>query len=137
MSTSYLPSTDTKHYIVLKNQVIELTKGSDGLWRDADGGVYAYADAGSSVDDKSRCGVGIFSLPESSYLTPACAIHDYQYSSPAYQAFHTRQEADRALRRNIKTIVGSPYNPVYLLGQLFKSVVDTLGSQYWDNKNTR
>lgn len=135
MSATYLPPGLTKHFIVFRGEVIELSKGPDGLWRDIDGSVYAYAEQGSSTDKEIRCGVGIFSLSKEHPLTPACAIHDYQFSCPAYQAFHTFDEANRQLRRNIKYIGKGKWYGV--LAQPFKTIVDIFGSQFWDNKKTR
>lgn len=133
--TVYLPSGISKHYINFKGQTIELTKCSDGLWRNVDGDIFAYAEQGSSSDKEIRCGVGIFSLSKDHPLTPACEIHDYQFSSPAYQMFHTFDEANRQLRRNIKYIGRGKWYGI--LAQPFKSIVDIFGSRFWDNKNTR
>lgn len=135
MSTEYLPDGAIRHCINFRGETIELHRCPDGLWRDFEGNIFAYAEAGSSRDKEVRCGVGIFSLSKDHPLTPACARHDYAYSSPAYQAFNTREDADRQLRRDIKYIgKGKWYG---LLAQPFKTIVDIFGSQFWDNKNTR
>lgn len=119
-------------FITFKGEVIKISKGSDGLFRDGKGTVYAIADSKYSVDAKARCGVGIFSLPIGHPLNDSCKPHDYMYSSEAFQIFNTRLEADNYLRRLIKQSSGFWYlaRPFYLLSRIF-------GGFFWENKDTR
>ena len=133
--TVYLKPTDTKHYINFKGKTIELTRCSDGLWRDAEGGIFAYAENNPGDDTIVRCGVGFLSLSTDNILTPACSIHDYKASSPAYQMYHTAGEAARDLRRDIRQV--AKHSIYRILAQPFKNIVDIFGSRYWDNKKTR
>ena len=110
-------------YLVWKLGKIEITKGSDGLWRDGWDTVYAFPD-GKSVDKMVRCGVGLLSLPEG---VGNCGPHDFAYSSPYYQLAHTREEADEMLRR---------LNPG-LLGRFFYWASRLFGGRFWENNETR
>ena len=132
--SGYPKPTDKTWTIQFKGERIELTRGYDNLWRDPEGCVYAFAELSEDDDPVDRCGVGVLSLSPKAPITYACKIHDYQYSSPAYQAFYSRGEADRQLRRNIKILgKGTMWG---LLAQPFKTIVDIVGSRYWDNKKT-
>lgn len=49
-------------------------------------------------DNCSRCGVGVFSLPEDHPFTRACALHDYDFDlAHAGKAEKTRAQADKEL----------------------------------------
>lgn len=121
--------TQTK-YINFRGLTYTITKCTDGLWRDADGTIYGLTDDENSVDIVIRCGVGWASLLEDSKYTDACKAHDYAYTSPAYQLFHTREEADEMLRKHT-SLLGSN-----LLGRVFHLVSRLLGKKYWENKKT-
>jgi len=131
----YLPESDKVHFINFKGETLSVVRLENGLWCDADGGVWAFADSRVGDDSELRCGIGFLSLSQGSPLTRACAIHDYQYSSPAYQLFYTREEADRDLRRNIRQVSKGKWYRIF--AQPFKSIVDVVGSLWWENKNTR
>lgn len=120
-------------YIGRGGNSTELTKGLDGLWRDSLGTVYGLVDDSSSVDSRSVCGVGWFSLADGNPLNDACAPHDYAYSSPAYQAFHTRQEADFYLEALLKQIHGEEHS---VTPELFEFISRELGHEFWENKLT-
>ncbi len=122
---------DTK-YITFRGQSIELKKNNEGFYEDSYGTIYAFTDSGSSVDSVNRCGVGVFSLSANSPLTDACTPHDVAYSSPVYQAFHTRQEADFYLKYLAEQITGT-YS---ITPELFFFLSRELGSQFWENKST-
>ena len=127
-------------YIHFKGSVIHLEKNiEDGLWRSLDGTIWAFADDSFSVDKKSRPGVGFFSWrswwPWYDELTRAATPHDYMYSSPAYQAFNTRKEADDALEHSIKTLVKNPVGKI--IAVTFKALSRVFGKSFWENKTTR
>lgn len=112
------------------NKTVELERGDDGFYRDESGTIYALPDNASSIDDITRCGIGILSLPENWRINQACKTHDYMYSSPVYQAFHTRKEADEVLRKHLANM-GYP-----VIGSLFKKVASIFGGRFWENKRT-
>lgn len=101
-----------------------LTQGPDGLWRDDNGTIWALAEESASVDQETRCGIGILSLPGG---VGNCGAHDYAYSSPKYQESHTREEADQMLRKQ---------NPG-LLGEIFYRLSRWFGGRFWENERTR
>lgn len=113
------------------NKSIKLTKDEDGFYKDDKGTIYALEDNNLSIDTKSRCGIGVFSLPEAWGINDGCSPHDYAYSSPVYQAFHTRDEADQMLKAHI-TLVSHP-----VLGWLFRQVSRVFGPPLWENPKTR
>lgn len=121
-------------WIAFRGTSIGLVKGLDGLWRDDTGTIYAYAE-GKQADASNNCGVGIFTLPDGHPLNDICKAHDFQYSSPAYQAFNTRKEADEYLRR---TIQSSPQSGEWwLLAKPFYWLTRLFGGKYWENDKTR
>lgn len=119
-----------KKFIVFRGEVVELSQGIDGLFRSKEGTIFALREAGASVDEVDRCGIGLLSLPADSILTDACRAHDYMYSSTAYQAFHTREEADNELAR-LAHLLGSHTGPV------LKLISRILGGWFWENDATR
>lgn len=111
-----------------------LTLGDDGLWRDDQGTIRAIADKGySSPDADNRAGYGIFSMPASHPCNGPAKIHDFEYSSPAYQKFHTRREADEELFQRLKQL---PTERRSLLPYIFYGIVRLFGGRFWDNKKT-
>ena len=132
---------DVEHrYINFKGVTIRLSRNpEDGLWRSRDETVWAFADDKFSVDKKSRPGVGFFSWrswwPWAKELTRAASFHDYMYSSPAYQAFNTREDADKALAEYIKSLLPKPANSVFAV--TFKALSRIFGRSFWENKTTR
>jgi hypothetical protein len=119
-------------FIVFRDEVTELTQGTDRLWRSKEGTIFAFRERLGSVDDVDRCGIGIFSLSKRDPLTDACRPHDYMYSSTAYQAFHTRAEADAELWRLAELVDGSSWK-VWLLG----AIPPIFGGAFWENSKTR
>jgi len=91
-------------YLHYKGKLIEIQKCEDGLWRDELGCIYALTEDSATVDPINRCGAGIFSLKPSHPLTDACTPHDFAYCSPAYQLFHTREEADLMLEHHVELV---------------------------------
>ena len=110
------------------NKTLKLTQGDDGFYRDESGVIYALPNTVSSLDEVTRCGVGILSLPENHKLTAACRAHDYAYSSPVYQAFHTRREADKMLERHAALLGYSA------TGKVFRVISRIFGSFFWEKK---
>ena len=123
-----------ERFFVYKKKVIGIIQGEDGLWRDADGTIYALEDDRASVDPRNVCGVGPVSLPEDSPLNEACRPHDYEYSSPAYQAFHTREEADEDLRKNLELL--SQGHWYHFVAYPFYWLARTFGGTFWENNMT-
>lgn len=121
-------------FIIFNRQVITLTLGADGLYRSEDGTLWGFHDKSLSADDKDVCGVGWFSLPDWDYFkkaNEACAVHDYMYESPVFQAFHERAEADTYLG-TLLLLAGHP-----VLGKIFPDIARLLGAPLWENTQTR
>lgn len=110
------------------NRTVRLKQKEDGFYYDDFGVIYALPDKASSVDDVSRCGIGVLSLPRGMSINDACKLHDYAYSSPVFQAFHTRKEADELLRQHA-ALLGYP-----ILGRVFKTISRIFGAKYWEDK---
>ncbi len=121
-------------FIATSKEVIALSLGEDGLYRDSNGTIYALRDDSDTVDLVDRCGVGVFSLPEGHPLNDACAVHDKMYSIPAYQAFHSRAEADAELARLVSIIDGGKYR---VFAPVFQFISWLAGSRLWENRRTR
>lgn len=105
-------------------------------WMDSLGTIWASAESSNSSDDIDRCGVCWFSLSPKHKFTPACKVHDFSYSSPVYQAFHSRKEADIHLKKQLEILSGNKLsyklliNPFYFITRIF-------GRFFWENKNNR
>jgi hypothetical protein len=126
--------TGDKKYIAIpeNGRIYELVKGSDDLWRDISGCVWALHD-GVTADPVERCGVAPFALPDWPIfvkINDACKPHDYAFTSPAYQAFHTFGDANVYLQ-GLQTAQGCP-----VLGEAFEEISDEFGAKYWENKKT-
>lgn len=119
-------------YIIFGGEAVKISMHPDGCWKDRWGTVYALRDGGAFVDPDPRCGIGIFSLPEGHPLNDVCRVHDYQFSSPYYQLFHTESEANKELYRNLKKAGASSF-----IAKLFYGLVDQLGGWWWENKQTK
>ena len=125
---------NTTRFINFRGETIPLSYGQDGLWRDEHGGVYGFMESGACTDEVVRLGVYPFALPAHWDINKLAKAHDYMYSCPAYQMFHTRKEADRALRKMLKHHGGRFWSllrwPIYLITRVF-------GGRYWENERTR
>lgn len=115
---------------------VKLLRYPDGLWRDADGTVYALEDPKYSKDDKKRAGVGVFSLPEDHPISQASGPHDYAFSSPAYQAFHNRVEADLMELKNVAALMGKRNWRTRLQLWAIKLLLRRFSDGYWENEAT-
>lgn len=120
-----------QRFLHFRGQVWELRAYSDYQWRDKWGCVYALRDNRASIDNVDRCGVWFFSLSEKHPLTVACRPHEYMYTSPTFQLYHTREQADRALYRYAK-ILGFP-----TVGKIFQWLSSVFGGPLWENEKTR
>lgn len=109
------------------NRTIELTQGDDGFWRDALGTVYAFADEKGSVDKEVRYGIGLMSIPDGWLPDDPARVHDFAYSCPVYQAYHSRAEADALLETHLK-LLGYP-----VIGWVFKQLSKVLGGRLWEH----
>ena len=104
---------------------IDLFLYEDGLWRDEHGTIYAIPDDTFDKED-ARCGVGIFSLPKDSNLTPACRTHDSAYTNDTIQKFYSRKEIDKKLLNDLKStgakafLAYTMYKIVRLFGKFFR-----------------
>ena len=134
MIMPYTHAPDNQKVIIYRGTCVVLLKSSvDGFWRDQFETIYAYIDKTESVDDVNRCGVGAFSLDIDNPLNAACKPHDYAYQSPAYQAFHTRKEADFYLRQLIEMMPGYKDS---LTATLFEFLARQQGFRFWENEAT-
>lgn len=127
---------EANKFLVIGTQIIEL-KNIPGTLRwvtsDAYQTEFAMNEDSQTVDTVTRCGVGpIFSLSPDSNLTAACAVHDFAYNSPSYQAFHTRVEADVMLRY----LMGMIRPHEHYLAEIFFKITRIFGSRFWENKET-
>lgn len=92
-----------KKFITANGIVYELTTDKKGLWRDKYGGFWALNDQLHFVGDPVvRCGAWPLALSPDHPLTEVCAVHDYQDSSPEFQAFNTFTDAAVHLRKLVK-----------------------------------
>ena len=122
-----------KKFIVFRGETIELTENPDGFYHDDKGTIYSFTSADSSVDDSNHCGVGFFSLPDGHPLNAGCGSHDYAYSSPVYQAFHTRKEADKMLQSLLHQIPGYSHS---ITPDIFYMLSRVFGGFFWENDKT-
>lgn len=123
-----------KKYIVLAKTVVTLTENAMGLYEDAAGCVWALRDDSQTLDAVERCGIAPFALPSwgmFQQLNEMCKAHDFAYSCPAYQAFHTREDADQYLG----TLISRGGYPV--TGIIFEQIAHQLGGFAWENSKTR
>lgn len=94
-------------YLAFKNhEVIPIIRDDsvDNLWRTEDGTVIALANTVNSIDKVDRCGIRFLSLSENHPFTDACRVHDYMFTSDAFQMFHYRHEADAWLQAQFDTV---------------------------------
>lgn len=109
------------------NPPIKLTRGEDLLWYDDYGTCFALAEPAESDDEVVRCGIGLFSFDPSFAGTRACAPHDYAYSSPAYQKFKSRKEADLKMYNDLRKNGVHPKLATVMWG-----VARVLGGFFWE-----
>lgn len=116
-------------YTVFRGKVVQLSLGDDGLYRDDGGTVFALRDD-STADPVDRCGVYPAVLPFKIPIDKDCAVHDFMYSSKAYQLFHTREEADAELR----DLIASDPSLWRFVAWPFWFLARVFGGKYWENK---
>lgn len=128
-----------RKYIRAGGRTIELQQWFEGgRFYDNHGTEYALRD-GHSIDQVDRCGIGWLSVPAwfkwTKRLNEACGPHEFKYVSKTYQAYHTREEADNDLARDIYLMADGAWwsilrYPARLLSRLF-------GSSLWENDKTK
>lgn len=118
-------------YVPYRKGVIVLHRNKQGFWQDEYGTIWALQNGEASVDVIDRCGIGILSLPADHPLTRVCRPHDFMYSSPVFQYFYTRREADKWLYRHTK-LFGFP-----TVAEIFYNVSKWFGGKYWENWGTK
>jgi len=121
-----------KYLLTKRFGVIKLTLIEDVLWRDEFGTVFALQDLRESSDKIPRCGVWPVVLPEWMPFTDVCVVHDFMYSSPAYQVFNTRREADDKFRELLGAKTKDSWYsiftyPLYLTVRVF-------GGFFWEER---
>jgi hypothetical protein len=122
-------------YLAFKTGIIEVTRATNDRFYDKDGCEYAFAEDANMVDKISRIGVWPFVFPQGTVLDAPAKVHDFMYSCPSYQAYHTREEADAYLRENeLKATEGSWLR---IFVQPFYWITRVLGGRYWENKETK
>lgn len=103
------------------------------LYYDPLGTIWALPEIPPGTDPVKQLGIGyLWALSPKNPWTPAATAHDYSYSSPAYQKFHTRLEADTKLYHDLLS-VGAPQS----VALLFYGIVRVVGGVFWDNPDTR
>lgn len=127
----------TEHrYIHFSGKTIELTKNADGLWADSTGCIYGVREESAMTDKEDRIGVWPFVFPFKTRLDGIYKVHDYMYSCPAWQFFHTREESDAwAYEEHLRETEG--FWPLRILAQPFRYIIKNFGGQFWDNPKTR
>jgi hypothetical protein len=128
----YQRAFENVRFVVAGRKVYRLSRDERGLWKDKYGVIWALHDTHASIDDFSGCGISPFALPNwhiFKHLNEICAAHDYMYSSPAYQYFNTRKDADDYLEMLIRQ---SP--TLSIAAKPFKILTRLLGWMFWDSK---
>lgn len=128
--------TSPSKFIVFRGRRIRLYPDVDspGIYRSWEGTVFALREDNTSVDLIDRCGVGIFSLDPKHPLTDACKPHEFMYSSPAFQLFNTREEADKRLAELVDILQKKKGS---FVGKVFRTLAQWFGASLWENKKTR
>lgn len=127
------PNLEAVKYIKFRGELIELHLDHRCLWVDKFGTVYGIR-ADESLDSIDRCGVYPFSISNTP-LDAGCKVHDYMYSSPAWQYFNTRSESDAYLKRLHED--ATKRSGWRLLVQPFYYLARLLGGFAWENEDTR
>lgn len=112
-----------------------LYEREDGLWEDAKGTIYALTDPKLSVDTNNQAGVGIFVLPKGHFLSQAAPMHDYMFSSPAFQRYHSLAEANLWFLRNA-AILGNGKRGARLWLGVARFALGRFSRYFWDNPDT-
>lgn len=119
----------TYKYINIGKETYVLYLGVDGFWHDTWGTVWDIHDDRASINGHDdRCGIGILSLPEDHPANEFCKVHDEAYASLVFQAYHTREEADKMLEESLKLGGFWFAKPFYWLARIF-------GGIFWEGKH--
>lgn len=126
---------DVQRFFHFRGEVYPVHKSPDGFWRDEFGCIYALVDDAFVVDKRIRAGVGPFSFPEGHPANEPAKPHDFKYSCPVYQAFHSRAEADADLYRDFNLLGKGTWwgqmTPVWY------GISRILGWMFWENEKTK
>lgn len=120
-------------YIIKGEEIEVLTKTSTGFWIDSKGTFWALREESESVDERDVCGVGFFSLPETEAfedINHICAGHDYRFSCPIYMAYHTIDEANLELKRQLEEAGHS------ILAFIFYPLTKIFGRFFWTARSS-
>jgi len=131
----YINLLDKPKYIAFQGNLIELRYLEDGLWHSSDGTIFALTDESASLDTVSRCGIGVLSFSTKFPLTIDCKIHDYMYTSPAFQLFHTREEADTWLESLVDQTAEHSWLSIF--AKPFHWIAHVFGGVAWEVDSTR
>lgn len=129
--------TDTVRYVPFNKETITVRRGEDGLWRDDSGCIWAFEEDATMTDKTARIGVWPFVFPRGTVLDGPAKVHDYMYSCPAWQAFHTRLEADTYLREQELLVTEQAGSWLRVFATPFYYLSRWFGGKYWDNPKTR
>lgn len=124
---------EAPRYLVANGRTIQLTKNLDGFWADSEGTLYAYYETANTRDPVNRCGVAPLALPTWPIfvkMNDGCAPHDFAYSSPVYQAYHDRADADEYL----ESLLDQSGHPIF--GWFAKVISRIFGGRFWENERT-
>lgn len=125
-----------KRYVVVGKNIYTLRqKMATRLWYDDQDVLWALRDDTFSLDLEDNCGINPFDLPDwhiFKTLNEECAVHDYLYSCPAFQYYHTRAEADKILEDLIKR--DSVFS---FLARPFRWLASKFGAIAWENKDSQ
>jgi hypothetical protein len=129
--------TENIKYFNFRGKTYPVRLCPDGFWRDEWNCIYALRDDTFTLDKTNRAGIWPFViplLPLDHPVNEAAGPHDFKYSCPVYQAFHTRLEADKDLRRDEKLMnKGSWWRVV---SEPFFKLARWFGRGAWENKKT-
>ncbi len=136
MDNQFPPGFGTYKELNFHGQTVIVVKNKDGLWKDAYGGIYAFADVENSVDSETRAGIGWFSFPANHKFSQAARGHDFMTSSTAYMKFHPRSEAEANLLNCLRIMAGGS-----IMGRIEADIISDISKSaswyFWDVPETR
>jgi hypothetical protein len=112
-----------------------LTLTLNRLLYSENGTCFAAADETMMTDLTDRTGVGVFSLPEDHWSTPAGIVHDFETSCRIYEMTHTRSESEahfKSLLDQLATTQGEQF-----VGSLLAFLSSTFSWGFWEIENTK
>jgi len=130
--------------IVWPYRFINMTTSTYHIWQnpytkrfwDEYGHEWGFADSSQSVDDKTRLGVGLISIPDEWGMNYAAIGHDYILQSPAWQASNPLSESTGILDEHLEIVAGK--NPLKrVLGKALTGIAAVFSQAFWENRRTR